>query len=238
MVKFQKNNIAFRIASADAISKFKSTQTHSFIQVARKELQFDEAAKEVILLEFDRFSQWLFRTERMCLVAPEGHVPEYLKVNIIDSFKEEIITIEGVLESYPAVFNKQVVEYTTMIHSYSNQIITDRLLQKLDDTIERSYENVVIIISEYLQHLLVAMHEFNNNVTHQCSKIPFIDIADFCINNTRFDPVYNRANFFKTKCGITSFILKDYMTGDEDYFSEVSNKLRKNNISITQEVKE
>jgi len=82
MIKYQRNNITFRIASADAIGKFKSTQAHSFVQLARKELNFDEAAKETVLLEYDRLSQWIFRVERICLSSGEGRVAEQLQTAI------------------------------------------------------------------------------------------------------------------------------------------------------------
>ena len=180
MIKYQRNNIIFRIASADAISKFKEAQAHSFLQLSRKELNFDDAAKEVVLLEYDRFSQLIFKIERICLSASEGTIKNDLIDSILGSFLDELHVIENVLESHPDVFSTSVIDFTKMIHTYSSDMLRRGIHSLMNCSIEHAYSKFVIVISDYLQHLLISMHEFDSNYVKKI-KPPFISIADFCI---------------------------------------------------------
>lgn len=213
MIKYLRNNITFRIASADAIGKFKSAQAHSFVQLARKELKFDEAAKETVLLEYDRLSQWIFRVERICLSSVEGKVSEDLQLAIIHSLEDEFSVIENVLESNIGVFSEISISFSKMIHRYSLLILRVYLIKFMDNNVTHAYTNIVSAISGYLQHLLVAMHEFNANIVNGDTP-PFVCSTDFSIeysdDSNRFISSTSRAQFFKDNGVGNTFILKDY----------------------------
>lgn len=214
MVKYQRNNILFRIASSDAISKFKSTQAHAFLQLSRSDIAFDVSAKEVVLLEYDRISQWLYRIERILLSSETHQIAKSLKQAIIESFREEMLTTENVIESHRDVFTKEVMEFTRLIHAYAFGSLTEKIEASMDsNTIERAFIDLAALMTDYLQHLLVCMHEYNNNmITQRCT--PFLSFSDSCVKIEPVDkmlvPLVKRANYFKTKMLAKTFTFKDY----------------------------
>jgi hypothetical protein len=236
MIKYQRNNIVFRISSADAISKFKATQAHSFLQLTRRELDFDDAAKEVVLLEYDRFSHWLFRVERICQSAGEIAMSEALREATIDSFEDELAVIENVLKSHPSVFSPEVIKFTQMVHSYSAKMIAHRFAPREDKHIDETFAVIVGVISNYLQHLLITMHEFNNNIIKKITP-PFISVADFCIEDAvgadRFLASLTRAKFFTSHGFGSRFVLKDYSR--HHVYDDACEFFSSNDIQLVQE---
>lgn len=213
MIKYQRNNIIFRIASSDAIAKFKSVQAHALMQLARTDIAFDLAAREVVLLEYDRLSQWLYRMERILLAVEEGEMPKLLRHAILESFREEMIVIENVVDTHIDVFDKQVAHFARMIHMYSFSLINEEMEKRMEHTIDRAYGELTDLVSEYLQHLLICMHEYNNNLVTQ-KKQPFISYSFYCakLKNTEhhFTPIIRRAEFFKNAGAGDSYVLKNY----------------------------
>ena len=236
MIRYQRNNILFRIASADAIARFKEAQVHSFIQVSRKELNFDIAAKEVVLLEFDRFSQLIFRVERICLGAGEGLMRKQLANAIFESIHEEFSIIETVLETHPEVFTREVVNFTKLVHTYSSDMLNSALVSLMADKhIDDAFSNAVQALSHYLQHLLIAMHEFNDNMIRK--QFPFIGVADFCVDFLpdvdNFIPCETRARYFLEHGIGPTFILKNY--SKHDVFERAQKKLAEDGIILVPE---
>lgn len=230
MIKYQRNNIIFRIASSSAIAKFKTAQANSFLQLARKELNFDDGAKEVVLLEYDRFSQWMFRVERICLAAGEGFLTKPIQLAIADSFKDELRVVESVIESHPQVFSNEIITYTKLIHSYTLKIIYNFFDLGLTTTTDVAIDKIIETVSSYLQHLLIAMHEFNDNFINK-TQPPFISISDFSLMHAnsesslnKFEPCLYRALYFVGQGLGETFLLKNYSSCNifdaaHEYFS-------------------
>jgi len=226
-VRYQRNNILFRIASASAISKFKSIQAHSFGQLTRRELCFDESAREAVLLAYDRFSQWVFRAERICLtVAAHSDVAtSELTVSFLASFLDEQRVILSVLESHPEVFPKCIFKYLKLIHTYMGTFMEQKFLALEGVKIDTLFTEVTDLVSKYLQHILIALHEFNANVVIQDNK-QFISIADFPHDcNLCIQQCIKRLEFFAQNVPNKEYELKFYSDCGEDK-SEVIAKLR------------
>lgn len=225
-MKYQRNNIIFRIASADVIAKFKRDQAASFLQLVRKELNFDTAAREAVLLEFDRFSQWIFRTERICCGAGEGTITSQLYTAIVESLLDEFVIIETIMDKHSDVFTVESCEYTKMIHAYSSDKISSKLVNITNERIDVAFCDTVNTISEYLQHVLIVFHEYNVNIA-QAAKEPFISICNFTANEIDdFAPEVERVKYFTThSCG-SSYTFKNYTDANlygkaHDYFSSL-----------------
>lgn len=240
MVKYQRNNIIFRIASSDAIAKFKTIQTHALMQVARPDIAFDLAAREVVLIEYDRLSQWLYRMERILLAVSEGQMHETLCNAILESLREEVIVIENVLDSHVEVFDPRVTQFAKMIHRYAFDLLTSEIERRMRKSIDRAYSELTDVVSSYLQHVLLCMHEYNNNVVTHKSE-PFlsyssyfsdlIDLAHRPKNN--FDPLVMRACFFVQSGCSSTFVLKNY--ADAEAFHEISSVLHTRGIELKAE---
>lgn len=241
MVRYQRNNILFRIASAAAISKFKSIQAHSFGQLNRRELDFNVSAREVVLLAYDRFSQWIYRVERICLsTASSERDVQTLIPSLIASFVDEQRITQTVIESHPEIFKNQVDVYLRKIHDYTAHIIDDHFEALHDKKIDEIYTGVVDITSKYLQHILVAMHEFNNNcITHK--ETAFISMADFCHDlpfNRRHIPCLERLKFFGECSNQHEFAFKYYgsdFEAHDEMYAELSELCKDLNITLVKE---
>lgn len=235
MIKYQRNNIIFRIASADAISKFKNAQAASFLQLTRKDLKFNDAAKEAVLLEFDRFSQWIFRIERICLAAGEGYLTLQLKNSILDSVYDEINIVENVMESHRAIFDPRCLDFAKTVHLYSLPIIDGVLGEALSLKIDQAFVALVAIISDYLQHLLLAYHEYNSNVAKK-EPDPFICSSKFCTfasADNKFTPLVTRAKFYISNGSHVKFILKNYF--EENVFDDAKLFFENSGIEVKAE---
>ncbi len=209
---YRKNNIVFRIASSSAISKFKQLQAHSFLQVTRSDLNFNSSAKEALLLEYDRVSQWIFRTERSFLSEHEHKRPSAAVIDAcMHSLFEELKTCEEIMWTHKDVFTKEIVTYISQIHLYSSHLFEEEFSKVTNCMVTTTFSTLVDFVSEYLQHILVAAHEFNNNIISNQEK-PFISVTNFSINSTEYKYLseIRRALFFKDNYDISSFVIKNY----------------------------
>lgn len=206
---YRENNIVFRIASADALSRFKKVQAHSFIQITRKDVEFGRSAREILLLSYDRFSNWLYRMERSFLMSHRGPLSEELKQTAFTTLIDELNTIEEVCERHPQIFDETIRKYIRLIHHYSAASIKNQFSDAFTLDQDKAYARMTDIVSNYLQHLLIAMHEFNNNVLR--GKNPFICISEFSIQS-RVEPptVVQRAKFFCELLGDLKFEVKNF----------------------------
>lgn len=221
---YQENNIEFRIASADAISKFKATQAHSFLQVCRKEFEFDISAREVVLLSYDRFSTWVMKMEKIFLREERRKPSKALHDLVMTTFTEELRQIESVCIENPSIFSQGVVDFLKVIHSYAPVLMKTGIDSAMDGTPARAFSQIAGFVSDYLQHVLISMHEFNNNLV--LGKEPFVCIAPFCLMQRKMNKkcelisLRTRAAFFRKKIDSDAvFTLKNYT---EDNLSEES----------------
>jgi hypothetical protein len=229
MIGYQRNNIIFRIAASDAISKFKAIQMHSFIQLSRSDISFDVSARETVLLEYDRFSQWLYRTERNLLGMHNSDLSTQFVDSICETIEDEFQIIDDVMKTHSDVFSSKVIEFTKIIHNYSVPTIRKTIAKIVEDkNINRIYTNIVTMLSDYLQHLLMSMHEFNNNIELKM-EVPFLSFSKWSgeYDNSEFHyyPLMKRAEYFsKTQQCIPEFVFKNY-TDNVSAIEDVSKAL-------------
>jgi hypothetical protein len=226
---YRQNNVEFRITSATAISSFKATQAHSFLQITRKEFEFSLCSREVVLLCYERISQLLLQLERD-FINEELHKPsQKLTAHVFKLFMEEI---EGVLKTsrnYPDVFG-DVTELLDVIIDYSQQIMGSAIVTAMNANSAKAFTNITQLFSEFLQHILISMHEYNNNVVQK--KNPFICVSRFSLlaKSPRFISLSSRAQFFRDLLGNQTFCLKNYT--DEPLNDEVIEALATHGIVV------
>lgn len=246
MLPYKSNNIIFRISSSDSIGKFKQSQAMAFVQLARSDLNFDVSAREVVLLEYDRFSQWIYRMERVLQSAGEGHLSEQLREAVIESLNAEISTIDGILQANSSIFTTKVAVFTKIIHIYSSYFMSHKLRVDLDDQIHRAFKSLTDMVSNYLQHLLMCLHEYNANIIIKV-RPPFISISDFelQLNSLDLSSVSDDAHkqfkclgirmkfFIENGCGKT-YELKDYTFGSS-LFDSIKQEFNSEDIELIPE---
>lgn len=212
---YQRNNILVRIAAADAMSKFKAAQAQSFVQLARKDLNFDDAAKEVVLLAFDRFSSLLMTVEKIFVAHRERTLTADTAEALVNLYYATFDAIEQVLNTHFNTFDAKLVEFTTMVNSYLFNGIKTRIRSEfIHEKADNAIYNLFMMTSRCLQHLLTSMHEFNNNVIKRGD--PFVSILEQEHFNVQqeLEECVRRGMFFKNNgCG-THFVFKNYSSLD------------------------
>lgn len=204
MVEYQKNNIIFRIASSDAISKFKSKQAAALLQLTRKDLNFIGGPRESVLLEYDMLSHWIYKIERTCLISGHGPVTNDLKTTIVNSFISECEAMQVVMESHFDTFNHTLTQFTNIIHAYATRMFGTFCDTHLKDIgIQHAFTLISNFISDYLEHFLVSMHELIGNLESKkfiIGKRPSLSSTDFSLDIVDDEtglPTMKRAQFFK-----------------------------------------
>jgi hypothetical protein len=232
---YLQNNIIFRIASADAQSKFKAAQAHSFIQVCRSEFEFNEAAREVLLLSYDRISTWVLRVERSFLSLGSTPINGDFKARIIGDLAELFKSTEEVLLDHTSVFDAQLTDYVRMVHRYSGLILRNSLTRELSADVCKAYPNMLVVLTKYLQHLLLALHEYNNNIIRK--RPAFICVADFSLLTDdvalKYSSMISRACYFNDNFGLNTFTIKNYTVDDIE--DDVINMLHDLSFNVSKE---
>lgn len=242
-MEYQKNNIIFRIASSDAIAKFKAKQAAALLQLTRKDLNFSGAPKEAVLLEYDMMSHWLYKVERSCLIAKSTDVVnDELLEDIVNSFDDVLSSIKSVMSSNSEIFDDITQDFTNIIHNYSIQMFRyfgDEHLH--DNNSINVFIKVVSFISDYLEHVLVSMHDLTCNLEAKeikSEKCQVLSNTYFCtLLSNEIDnclPVKNRANFFKCRGHGDVYEFKNYT--NQNLFERVRRCLSSDEINLLPEV--
>jgi hypothetical protein len=137
----------------------------------------------------------------------------------------------------PNVFKYGVFDFVKMIHSYTLQHYKQPIEESLSYTAAKSFEAIVNKINSYLQHHMVCMHEFNNNIVLRSEK-PFLCVTDFCINIHEHQPIerllLKRAQFFIVRGTASEFTLKNYT--DHKIFDDLAPTFLSQKILLKEEV--
>jgi hypothetical protein len=236
---YSYNNIMFRIASADAFSKFKAAQAHSLIQVSRKEFKFKDDVREVLLLSYDVFSSWLLHIERTFLVNSLHTLPADFAATIQLDFNEVFKAIEEVIAENADIFSSKLAKFINNVHTYSRSLLAFHLHHGFTKDATRAYGALAGICTLYLQHLLLALHEFNNN--SYLKQAPFICVCGFDTAPHTAEVYLNatitRARYFNEQYGLNNFTVKSY-TDDHDAVDELLLRLQTYNIKAAKEEKQ
>ena len=233
---YKRNNIMLRIAASNAFARFKAQQAASFIQLARKELHFDIPAKELVLLEFDRFSSLCYTLEKMFISVHDRHIPDIVRSNVFDLVYREFTDIERIMDVHADTFTQDVRQFAKVVHEYSFGFLKVSIAHALQKKPEQALEECIDQISAYLQHLLLCMHEFNNNIVRKTQE-PFISYTRTCGSDSYLCEInisLKRAEYFRAKTDATKFVFKNY-SPSSDVFNELQAKFKEQGFTLVPE---
>jgi hypothetical protein len=147
--------------------------------------------------------------ERSFLMSYRGPLTEELKQTAFMTLIDELNTIEEVCERHPQIFDETIRKFVRLIHHYSAASIKNLFEDAFTLDQDKAYAKMTDVVSNYLQHLLIAMHEFNNNVLR--AKDPFICVTEFSIqSNVQPPTMAQRATFFSELLGVQTFEVKNF----------------------------
>ena len=238
MLAYNKNNIFFRISSSDVIARFKAIQAHSFLEMCRKDIDIDESAREVLLLSYDLFFSTVILLEKTFLLHTDEECTPSLVVHTLQLIDDMMRHAEEICYVNSTVFTRESHGLLQMVHSYSRSIFVGQINTFSGLPLSTAFVDLVMLISEYLQQLLVVIHEYDNNIIKNANE-KFISITRFCtlksIENHE-SPLVIRARWLSEHNKIcTRFTLKNY-SDNSKIFSLARTHLEHNGFSVDSEV--
>lgn len=241
--QYRQNNILFRIASADAISKFKNIQAHTFIQIVRKEIAFDVRVRESLLAAYCVFSKWILTCEDKFLAQKENcKLGSRFAMNLSKCFAQQLDEIFHIYEQHGDVFSPDVSRYLKSIFKYSKIAFAARCQQEIPVmTSSEGFNFLAQETSIFLQHLLLVLYEYDNNVIK--GKPAIINFSQFdlmhCVQYKTKTALCVRILFFKQNYNIHSFVIKNYADLTElPSFEEDIETIRYDNPLTREEVRD
>jgi hypothetical protein len=108
--------------------------------------------------------------------------------HLVDEFDGVIKTARN----YPEIFG-DVPELLDVIQDYTQHIMANVIVTAMNAPSAKAFTNITQLFSEFLQHILISMHEYNNNVVRR--RTPFICVSRFSLlsKSPRFISLSSRA---------------------------------------------
>jgi len=241
---FQKNNILFRILSSEVIGKFKLANARSLLQTCRQDIAFGESARETVLCYYDCFFEWVLNTEKLFIAHLNSNGVsniEELKKQTLDTFMQTLRKIENILDTETDTFSNELAEFVHVVHKRAEARVARAFgIMFNDDTIKHIFASLIELTGDYLQAILVSLHEFDNNCEKE--RVPFLGFSPWSaklaiiFKDEGFDPtdsLISRGEYFKQCCGVNEFVIKNYTdTPIEDALFE---KMKRHGITAIKE---
>ena len=238
--EYAQNNINFRIVSSHTISKFKEAQAFDFneINTAEYKDKFSKSTREIVLIEYDYWFNFLLEVERYFLQCGEEKKLQSCCVPHVKPILDQVFNyIEDILVSHDELFSSSLIEYVMKIHRIAREPLTDMLNELEGQTIFIAFPLVAKIISAYLQMIMFSMFEFNHNVINSKMEkekiLCFTDLLDFDAKYEKIYAITERACLMKELFDVKEFAIKNYKHVDAPHIEAVFKQLAEKGIKIT-----
>ena len=149
------NNLLYRIASSSAISRFKMSQTATLKELYKNpDIEFSDDAKEILILKYDVWSQFVYTLEQFLLVERGASADAIIEFcNSIVSEIEEYYN-DTLMNDDKVGLNIRYIQLWTKIHH--------NLKELLFEDIKTDIKNIVLEASTDM----VNAHVFDHIITH------------------------------------------------------------------------
>jgi len=156
--KFIKNNIQYRIASSRALVNYKNAQVFLMSEVAFNPFHnFSNIAKEILLLKYDIWFDYLCEIEQYFLVEKGKYITEE-NVNIINELSDMRVSYyKRIMRENEDVFEPKYIEIWNEVHElvygYLKETINDLIDLKKSEGFIKLTENVINVMNHSLYEL-------------------------------------------------------------------------------------
>jgi hypothetical protein len=158
--KYVANNIQYRIASGKAIASYKNAQTFLMKEVAFNPYhEFSVVAKEILLLKYDIWFDYLCEIEQYFLVD-EGKFISKDNIEILISLSNDRVKYyEFIMGDNPSIFHKKFLEIWLETHKvvYNHLIICMKNLEGLNKA--EGFSLLTEKIINIMNHTLYELYE-------------------------------------------------------------------------------
>ena len=154
--KFQSNNIEFRIKSSKAIENFKNVQSFQLGQLVNGRFHFSPERRELLLLEYDICTRWLYEVEHSIIENSVVDVDTIVKLAL-----KSHNTINDVIRRNPTRFDCGFTKIFNEIHFNSFNDFLSELETIPTVNICSFFRDLVDLVILHMNHSLIELHELN-----------------------------------------------------------------------------
>lgn len=157
---FVRNNIRYRSAASKALEGYYNSKAFILNQLVTSDNGFGEEAKEILLLMFNRYADWLFYTETFLLDKKEISTEDAneIRLNLVEMSEE----IETILSNNADVFTEEFVEHWTFIHQQKLEVLSGMILDVEGMTQIIAFPYITECLVEYLNSTLFELYELDS----------------------------------------------------------------------------
>ena len=178
--KYIPNNLEFRMYSAKAREDYSNAQSFALGQLlANKAHKFSPTAKELLLLKYDVWLQWLLQCEKY-LREVKTFDKETRKILIIGSGKIQRAYVETI-KNNPKYFVVKYSEVWLKVHSNLYALLTQTILEYEAKSIIDLITKIGSILVETMDATLYELQELDC-VMYSDKKEPCISVSEACFN--------------------------------------------------------
>lgn len=125
MSHFVRNNIRYRSAASKALEGYYNSKAFILNELVKKESQFGENAKEILLLLFNKHADWLFHTE--ALLLGKEKVSESDVQLMQEDLRSVSDSVNAILEKHTEVFDPEYIRHWRVIHGQKFVVLLDMI---------------------------------------------------------------------------------------------------------------
>jgi len=213
---FYNNNIDFRIASSQALEKFKNVQSFQLNQLQNGKFFFPQEVREILLLKFDMWSRFLTEIENFFVELDNSHhdvEPNEIDfiislANITNDKYKSIMTTAPTKEYFDEEFSNIWLE----MHEDMFQLM---LLEigEMSGNHKVAFACLSDILCRVMQYTLIELHELNELMQSSNKNETFLVVTQLCshfLQNTGVCLLSRRAQVYKKYFNISKIWLKNY----------------------------
>lgn len=180
--EYVRNNIEYRISTANAISSFKRDQVFIMGEISYNPHHvFSDTAKEIMLLKYDVWYDYINEVEQYILCS-DGSISEMIHEVMLMSdaridYYEEILR-DNFTEQFQVEYIAQWTEYHNYIYNKLKKSVTS--LKNADITKSQLFSKIVRMITKAMNHTLYELQELD--VLRFSNDSPSFNVDDTCID--------------------------------------------------------
>jgi hypothetical protein len=225
--KVYPNCIDFRIHSSNILQEWKKNQSFQLKQITDGKFFFSQDKKEVLLLQYDLWSRFLYEIENYIIELMNLYgekSTDIIKKEDIDNISVLANKTFSVYENVMCTnvnnnFNSYFSEIWLKVHTKTNKLIISQLKSLLGYSYAIFYTMITKFLSKLMHYTLMEIHEINSLINHKNNDInrepPFLIV-------TPLDETFNK--FYKTTLTVERYKeYAHYFDLEKLYFKNYSN---------------
>ncbi len=158
--EFIENNIKYRISSGASIAKYKHSQAFLLTELSFNPYhEFSRVAKEILLLKYDVWFDFLCEVEQFLLVNSNKYVSEKCINIVLEMSADRVEYYHETMQDNPEVFNKSYLDTWEQVHEMSYNLLKRSIRDLQDLNASEFFDAMTERLINTMNHTLYELHE-------------------------------------------------------------------------------